>query len=990
MELKAAAHSPRTLKSFRSIRWRNNVTRRSFCLQIFLFLLFAIAFHSAGWAQTGEILVNVTDSTGAVLVNVQLTVANTDTGIVRSAQTDSDGLAAIPSLQPGPYKVSATISGFKTEETTLTITVGQVASLNMTLVPASNTQSVEITAAPPLEVDTSTAAVAGMIPRTALNDLPVLNRGFIGLEQLLPGGAPSLPGDLRFGNQTTFGGSNVRSGYSVLIDGATMDHPIYGLSITDVNQDSVQEFRVLHNQYDAEYGRAGTAVVDVITRSGTNTWHGMFSYYGQTEALNAENYFAPPIRPAFSATHTSGTVGGPIIKNKAHFFFADEYIKSQNPDIIALPASNPFASTFNGVYPDSTSEKTIQAKVDYQLNDKNNFFVRYLWESQHILPTYQLIDLYNIAFNDGLLNWGHIFSPTKLNNAQLEYMDQNTLRSASATGPEIIRPSMTYGTPSNLPQAYPRRRIAVNDTFYWTKGRNTMKMGTRMAYEDLHQRGNFNGAGTWTFNTDTPFTPGVPATYPVAYSVGSGPTDVKYENAELSYFFNDDIKLTSRFTFNAGLRYDLETNLRDNPYVQNLLKNPEFPGLDTYVSGTRGNFKKVIQPRVGVAYNVRGNGHTVLRAGFGGYGARNRPFFDTQMESTDNNYTISITNPALLATYPSETAVLGGLTLQQYVALEGGRSLYLVGNDLNIPYVFEMTAGVEQTVLRNTVITVDGIRQDQIFLQTGRDYNLPAIGPLATHPRPLKQFGSATIFNGSTSSYYSALQIQVKSQYRWGSLQGAYTWGKVISDGLDDNSAATTDPFHVYGNNDRGLDEENLHSTLAISPIVNIPWGFMASGVIELTTGPPWNIEYGKDLDGDGNAQDRPAGLPKDSGGQHRVDYLNIINAARTATKSTTLPSGFVVPSLNSATCAATNTCLQPVTMGELTQSDGEKRFDLRLTKILTFKERYKLELFMEGYNIFNTPSFQAPNATISSPAFLTRSVADIPRQLQYGARFSF
>ena len=962
----------------------------TYLIRVVVLVLACFGVASSLVAQTAEIRIDVTDNTGAVMVGVPIVVMNTETGVQHISNTDSAGVAVAPALQPGSYLVSATFSGFMKQEHKLGLTVGQVAAVKLVMALEGATQTVEVTQAAGLEIQTTKSDVSGIVTRAQLDNLPVLNRGFIGLAQLLPGGAPSLSTDSRFGTQTTFGGANVRSGYSVLIDGTDVDHPIYGLAIVDVNQDAVQEFRVFHNQYDAEYSRAGTAVVNVVTRSGTNTYTGMFSYFGQNQALNARNYYVTTPQPPYSQTHTSATFGGPIIKDKTHFFFADEYLNQTSSFVEALPASNPFATTYNGVYPGSTNEKTIQTKVDHQLKPSDNLSIRYLWESQKIRQSYQLTDNYNIAFNDGVLQWGHILTPSILNNAQLEYMDQNTLRYQTATGAQIIRPSFTSGSPSNLPQGYPRRRIGLNDTFYWTKGRNTMKMGTRMAYEALHQQGNFYGAGSWTFNTNTPFAAGVPSTYPIAYTAGSGASDKEYKNAELGYFFQDDVKLSSRLTLNAGLRYDLETNLRNNRYLNKLLSNPAYPGLSTFVTPGRGNYLKAVQPRLGLAYDLFGRGTTVLRAAYGGYAARNRPFFDTSMQATDDNFTVQITNPTLLATYPSQTAVLGGLTLQQYVALNGGRSLYLVGDHLNIPYIYELTVGVQKSLFHNTVLTIDGIRQIQTGLQSGRDANLPTVGPLSSHPRPLPQYGVVTIFNSSTSAYYSALQMQLKSQYKRASLQASYTWSKSISDGLDDNSGSVSDPFARYGNNDRGIDEEDRRSTLALTSLLNLPLGIQASGIVTLTTGTPWNITYGKDFDGDGNTQDRPAGLSKDVGGRSRSSDLTLINAARTSTTSTTLPSGLVVPALNSATCASTNSCLGPVTLAQLNQSTGAEKIDLRLTKAFNFKERYRLELFMEAYNLLNTPSFLAPSGVISSPSFLQRSAANSPRQMQWGARFNF
>lgn len=950
----------------------------------------AFIMPSRVWSQTAVIRVDISDATGAVMVGVAVTVTDTDTGVTCPYVTSSAGLAIAPALPPGHYKVSASANGFGTQQQTLLLTVGQVADVRFQMKLASTKQSVEVRQDAGLEIETTTVDVSGVVQREQLDQLPVINRGFIGLAQLLPGGAPSLSTDARFGIQTTFGGANVRSGYSVLIDGADVDHPIYGLAIVDVDQDAVEEFRVNHNQYGAEYGRAGTAVVDVVTRSGTNTYAGMFSYFGQSQALNARNYFVTTAQPPYAETLISATFGGPLIKDRTHFFLSGEYLKQTNTYVEALPASNPFASSVNGIYPGSTDEKLVQAKLDHQINSTNSLSSRYLFEDQTIRSAYPLEDNYNIIFNDVMNQWVHIFSPSIINNVQLEYMDQNTFRYQTATGPEIIRPSFTSGTPPNLPQGYPRRRIGLNDTVYWTTGRNTMKFGARVAYERLFQEGDFYGDGVWTFNTNSPFVAGGPATYPIKYTVGSGASTVEYRNAEMSYFFQDDIKLSPRITLNAGIRYDAETNLRDNRYVNGLIANPEFPGLTNFVSKSRGNYLDGIQPRLGLAWDLRGDGRTVIRGGFGGATARNRPFFDTQMEARDDNFEVSITNPTLLADYPSQIAVLGGLTIQQYIQQTGNRAMYLVGDHLNIPYVYELSLGVEKALFKDTALTVDGIRQIQTFLQSGHDGNLPSVGPISTHPRPLPQYADVTIFNGTTSAYYSALDVQLKSRFKRASFVGSYTWSKSISDGLDDNTSVISDPFHEYGNGDRGIDEEDRRSNLTFAPLVQLPFNFELSGILSLITGPPWNIEYGKDFDGDGNTQDRPAGLRKDIGGRAHPSDLAIINVARISTTSTTLPSGLVIPALNAANCASTSSCLGPVTMSDLNQSDGIEKIDVRLAKSFNFKEHYWLELFMEGYNITNTPSFLAPNATISSPDFLKRNTANNPRQVQWGVRFNF
>ncbi|WP_263353159.1 TonB-dependent receptor [Acidicapsa acidisoli] len=955
-----------------------------------------LALPGNGWSQTGEISVDTTDGSGAILVGVSVVVTDVDTGDVKSLTSDSAGLAVAPALPPGRYKVSGSINGFGTQEQTLTLTVGQVAAVRFAMKAATAPQTVEVLQNAGPEIEATSADVSSVVERQQLDQLPVINRGFIGLAQLSPGGAPSLPADARFGIQTAFGGANVRSGYSVLIDGADVDHPIYGIAIVDVDQDAVQEFRVNHNQYDAQYGRAGTAVVDAVTRSGTNSYAGMFTYFGQDQSLNARNFFVHTAQSPFTETITSATFGGPIIKDKMHFFASDEYLKQNSPVIESLPASNPFAATYNGVYTGLTDEKSVQAKLDMEKGARDNFSLRYLLEDQSIISSYSLYENYNpVLFHDGILSWAHVFSRSTINSGQLEYLDQNTTHYQTVSGPEIIRPSFTSGSAPNLPQGYPRHRGAFNDTLYSIKGRNSIKVGARMAYERLYQEANFYGSGVWTFNTNSPFVAGDPATYPIQYEAGSGPSTVLYRNAELSYFVQDNIELSGRLTLNAGVRYDAETNLRDDRFVNELIDNPQFSGVDNFVSKSRGNYLDGIQPRLGLAWDLTGKGRTILRAGFGGMVARNRPFFDAQMQAQDTNFEVIVTNPTLLAGYPSQTAVLGGISVEQYALQNGNRALYLVGDHLNIPYVYESSLGVEKALAKDTVLTVDGIRQIQTYLQTGHDANLPAVGPVSIHPRPLPRFGSVTSFNGTTSAYYSALDVQLKSRFKKASVLASYTWSKSISDGLDDNTSAISDPFHEYGNNDRGFDEEDRRSNLTVSPLVSLPWNFKLSSIVTLMTGTPWNITYGKDFDGDGNTQDRPAGLAKDIGGRGHSSDLAIINAARTSYQSATLPSGLVIPALNPSGCAnpgsePSGACFAPVTMAELNQHDGIKKIDVRFTKGFNMGERYRLELFWEMYDITNTPSFQAPNATISSPDFLERNTANNPRQMQYGARFIF
>ncbi|MBY0495430.1 MAG: carboxypeptidase regulatory-like domain-containing protein [Cyanobacteria bacterium] len=916
-------------------------------------------------AQTAELRGVVADATGAVLPGVSIRIQNAGTGVERAVTTDSDGLFRVPALQPGSYVVESILMGFNTDTRKLALTVGQVAELRIALTVGALEESVQVVgSSATVEIDTTTSDLSAVVTQQQLAELPVLNRGFVGLAQLLPGGGPARSGDGRFGINTAFGGTNVRSMYSMQIDGGVMDHPIYGFAIVNVSQDAVQEFRVLRNQFDTEYSRAGTAVVNVITRSGTNTLHGQGSYFGRDDGLNARNAFAAT-KPPFDSTRVSGSLGGPIVSNKAFFFSAVEYNRQNSVRIVALPSTNPFAAAFNGVYGNGNRSKLGQAKVDYTVNPSHALSVRYLYANDDIFEDYELAENTALDFNDVSVSWNWTLGASTLNSVVVQVLDQDTQRFQLTPGTQVIRPSFTSGRSPNLPQGFPRKRYTVNDTFFVAPGRHAMKFGVRMSYEDLGYNADYYGSGVWQFNTDRPFDRNDRATWPTRFTIGSGPATQYYRNTEWGFFAQDDLRL-GRLTLNLGLRYDFDTNLRSNDLMAELLDNPQFAGLENLVQRDRGNDLDNIQPRFGFAWDLRGNGRTVLRGGYGLYSGRNRPWFNIRGDVVSNQYTAEITDPNLLQFYPDQTAALGGRTLEDYIRASGGRALYLPGDDLSLPYVHSATIGIAKMLPGETSLEIDLIRQVQKDLQTGRDANLPARGPLASNLRPYPQFSSVTLINSLTDSTYDALQAQLRKRFRGSTWQVSYTLAKAISDGTNDNASVSTDPWSTFGNDDRGLDENDRRHALSVSAIAPLPWQIQLATIVSLRSGQPWDITAGQDLDGDGNQQDRPAGLVKNAGGTKSEANLAIINAFRQSRN------------------------LTPVTMDTLTQSSPDTVVDVRATKQFRFGSKANVGVFLEAYNVFNTVNFDNPSGNLRSASFGVYTSARSARQIQWGARIQF
>ena len=922
-----------------------------------------LVIPSSAFAQTAELRGSVADASGAVLPGVTVTIRQEATGVQRVLVTDEQGVFRAPALQPGPYAVESELQGFGKDATRVVLTVGQVADVKITLTVGAVSETVQVVGTSPVEIETTKSDLSAVVNQEQLAELPVLNRGFVGLAQLLPGGGPARTGDARFGINTAFGGTNVRSMYSMLIDGGVMDHPIYGFAIVNVSQDAVQEFRVLRNQFDTEYSRAGTAVVNVVTRSGTNQYHGQGSYFGRHDALNATNAFATT-KPPFDSTRVSGTLGGPILQSKAFFFGALEYNRQNSVRIIALPAANPFAPEYNGVYDNGNRSKLGQAKVDYTASPRHAISGRYLYANDDIFEAYELAENTALDFSDLSVSWNWTLGSAILNNLSVQYLSQDTLRFQLTPDTQVIRPSFTSGRSPNLPQGFPRQRFTMNDTFFWSPGRHAMKFGVRMAYEDLDYLADYYGAGVWQFNTDRPFVESDPPTWPTKFTVGSGPATRNYRNTEWGFFAQDDIRL-GHVTLNLGLRYDFDTNLRSNDMIAALIADPQFAGLSNLVKADRGNDLDNIQPRFGFAWDTRGDGQTVVRGGYGLYSGRNRPWFNIRGDVVSNQYTAEVTDPSLLRFYPDQQAALGGRTLEDFIRTAGGRALYLPGDDLSLPYVHSTTLGLAKVLAGDTAVEVDFIHQVQKDLQTGRDANLPAQGPLATNPRPYPQFSSVTLINSLTNSTYDALQAQVRRRISRSTWQVSYTFSKAISDNTNDNASFNTDPWNTFGNDDRGLDENDRRHSLSVSVIAPLPWQIQLATIVSLRSGIPWDITAGVDLDRDGNNQDRPAGLVKNAGGTESEANLAIINAFRQSRN------------------------LAPITMEQLTRTSRDRVVDLRATKQFPVGGS-RIDVFLEAYNLFNTVNFENPSGVITSGSFATYTTARDARQIQWGARFQF
>lgn len=909
----------------------------------------------------------IVDEGGGALPGVTMTITNTSNGTQQTVVTNAEGAYRMVSLQPARYQVKAELVGFAVSTREIVLTIGANATLDFRLGVAGLEESITVSASTPL-LEVARAAPSSTIVESQIQALPVLERNFLALAQLMPGAAPNYISKF---SRVKFGGpADQRNGYTTIVDGGDLDDAIWGDPTVNISQDAVQEFKVFRNQFDAQYGAALAAVVTVATKSGTNELHGSGYFFGRDDALNARNAFART-KPVYGQQRLGGSAGGPLVRNRSHFFGAYEYTNVEKENIIALPARNPFAARENGTFPATSREHLLVAKWDQRWSDRSSIFARYAFDDQNATRT-STVSSDSANVNDtskmhsviGEQTW--VLSNTMVNALRVHYMWNEVATVPVTRGvPQEVRPSVTTGQNWTSPQFFPRSRFQVFETLYRTAGRHDLKFGADYTYAKHAYDAHFYESGYWQFVTDAPFDRNNPATWPIAF-IQQTTGLYEFNSHILAAYAQDDWRVADRLRLNLGVRYDLDTNLRMNGIYREVLANPAYAGLDRFVSNDRGTDADNIQPRLGVTYDLSGTGRVVARAGWGLYITRNRHYFGLTAQDRLLGSAVRIENPNQLRLYPDISAVLGGRSLSDYVASGAARSVYLIPDDYELPESRNTTAGFGWQISNTTGIEVDYVHAYGYKQLGALDLNLPASGRIsAANPRPVARFTEVKSLENFTKSWYNALETQFRTRLRGvENLSVSYTLSSSIRDGVNHYQ---TYPGTMRTPREKGYSEQDTRHNLSVAGSSTLPYGVAFSGILRALSGTPFGVAAGFDLDGDGQTQnDRPEGLPITVGREKVRESLQIINALR-ATRN-----------------------LAPITEEHL-KLNPFISLDLRATKQFAAGAGRNVEVFLEGYNVLNRVNYAGGgNGSIISPALLIRNAARDPRQVQLGARVTF
>jgi hypothetical protein len=638
--------------------------KRRFIYQcVFIAIFCAVSMRTAtAQVPTGTINGRVTDPGGAVMNGASVTIINQVTTIERTTVTNSDGLYVLPDLPAGLYTTTIKASGFADSQfKDVLLQVGRVTTVDAQMKIASVGTSVVVGGATDA-VDVTQSVIQGQVTSTTIQSIPLNGRNFLELAYLVPGNRPAPNFDPTKTNtlEVSSDGSVGRGG-NITVDGGDNNDDVVGGTLSNFPQDSIAEFQIATAQFSAEAGRSGTSIINILTKSGTNQFHGSLFDYERNRNLDAEPGTLSSGLPKapFDREQFGGSLGGPFKTNKAWWFGSAEY-RNQNAAIETGERDFATDSIVNTYAAAPLRDALVSSRVDYQIDPNDTLLGRYSFNrstdtaaasAASVTPSLSATERQNSLnrFNTMVVGWTRTLSSNKVNSLLFSF---NTFlnsipefpNSAPTTNPaglattnELIFPDLADGVNFNVPQSTHLNQYEVQDTFTWSLGKHTLHLGGEYEYSQAFGEINVFGSGSVILTSDFGFAnlngqPGPPndLDIPIAAAIESAapiqPVPIpKISNSYIAFFGQDDWRVNHKLTLNLGLRWDFDTDATgtssDYGPCPNLTEQPTIPcvWLANVIDLRHHPDKKNFGPRVGFAYDPLGQGKTVIRGGFGIY-----------------------------------------------------------------------------------------------------------------------------------------------------------------------------------------------------------------------------------------------------------------------------------------------------------------------------------------------------------------------------------
>ncbi len=995
-----------------------------------LVLVVVLSIAVSAQLPTSTLNGTVTDPQGAAVAGAQVVITSNATGLSKETATGGDGGFAVADLTPGDYTVRVSAPGFGTSEfKRVRLDVGRASTLDVSLKIAKAGEVIEVTGSE-LAVNTTQSEVQGVVGSEEMQALPLNGRNFLELAFLIPGNrpAPRFDPTKTVTLEVSSAGAYGRGG-NIIVDGADNNDEVVGGTLMNFPEDGIGEFQIATNKYTAEVGRSESGIINIATKSGTNSVHGSEYIFFRHKALQGlpATFDRRQPTPRFAREQFGGSLGGPFVRDKLFGFFAGEYLNQDHAVPIGIREFNPDGT---GLSPLPVGGSALAFVHDVRITSKGDWLPT---KNDHIALRYS--------------NWSRTISSNKVNTFvyQKNYFinfipffspnDPLTNPAGLAAGNEVRFPDLQDGANYRIPQRTRLARDQFRDTFYWSAGKHSLNFGIEYQHYGSDIFFDLFGSGTAYMTEDFPsqnlFT-GTPCSVatpcddtdiPIAIALKSdapgSPSGPFVHNNYLGMFVQDDWKVRPRLTLNLGLRWDIDFNSlgetdRDKPW------------------------------RVGFAWDPFGQGKTVVRGGYGIY--YDRVILEpAELEEVLNGRVLPLkafggsTCGGTLNGCFSPGAIYDTGTPTLASPFSGGFSPFGIGvniidNNSNTPYMEQFTLGVQQQFGNNFVLSVDGLHDrgyrqlvprflrslpagaDPTYIDcpNGRDpctiidpvEGLPAATGCPSDPTCQQ----VTDFMSVGRTWYDGLLISFKKRPGSGpwrpGFNVSYTLSKTFDEQPDDqvspSGGSTEDPNIVamHFNNlrfEKGYSTGDERHRFVLSGNMEVPWKLFVSPIWTWASHVPMDSFVGAALNGG-----RLPNIPRNGLGRQIKDGAALYNAilAYNALPAC-LPDGSIVPCNEGAvTPALSQADFQKIHFG-----DDFNSFDMRITRTFHFKEPHSLQAVAEVFNLFNITNIRGTTNrnysgfgnTIDSPTFNQPLEtagkffgAGGPRAFQFALRYTF
>ena len=856
-----------------------------------LLLVCTTANYAAAQQTTGNIQGRVTDAQGAAVPGATVTGKNSATGFVRSEVSDAEGAYRLTGLPVGTYDITAELQGFtKFERKQVIVSVGQSVPIDVTLNVAGVQEAVTVTGESPM-IETTASSVGGVVDVARLENLPLNGRQFANAAVAIPGVGLGYHSDPTKSTQYSpqIAGGNGRN-VNYQIDGGDNNDDTVGGLLQLFPLEAIQEFNFITSRYKAEYGRSNGGVMNIITKSGTNDLKGSWFTLFRDAALNSiteSEKRAEVEKQDYRRWQYGGSAGGPIVQNRVHYFGAFERTQQDTFQVVDTLGLFP---DLDGIYATPYRENLITGKLTAQVTPAQFLSVRYgrntnsqPYGADPLIPPSGWGASEN-KFNSINVNHNFVLGGSRLNEFIFQYADFANAISANSLDPLItFANNVSIGQNVNTPQQTQQKKYQFRNDFSWTvPGMGGLGHDFKTGVNFIRQPRLFI-----TFNTGTgdyAYTLGgndlnAPVT---TVSLQGGAAEANIPNRQLGLYIQDDWRLSDRLTLNLGFRYDYL-----HGWAIDQSKNPNFVILQAAALAGRFEGQKAFrefgldskedannwQGRAGVAWDVRGDGMDLVRAGYGryydvGYTNANILFAAINATGIGAGTIFSVTNPTGIVRNDGQLFHVGDpISTIESQNEEAGAALplnsHIASPRIRQPYSDQFSIGWSHQLNAATAVDVDYIHSE------GRDLGwrirLNQFNP-GTSIRQFDDLGISpanfTIDITDGKSRFDGVNMGIRRRMTaglqfsaWYSLSSAKSLTGNASDELNiDNIQNHLDPYADVQFGPSGRSD--ARHRVSLSAVWQAPYGITVAPVFRFRSALPINLTHGLDLNANNTNND--------------------------------------------------------------------------------------------------------------------------------------